>query len=124
MEDEAVIQRSYWLPASYIFNERIKYLFRKHKSGLKWCLLQQLIMVETQDKMGNQLSSKEAISAMMSWRPASSKGKPQDMHYDRLKKREKRMIRTAGDRSGITLQRYNATDKMTQHEAGRWCCVD
>jgi len=48
MEDEAVIQSSYWLPASYIFNEGIKYLFRKHKSGLKWCLLQQLMLVETQ----------------------------------------------------------------------------
>ncbi len=113
MEDEAVIQRSYWLPASYIFNERIKYLFRKHKSGLKWCLLQQLIMVETQDKMGNQLSSKEAISAMMSWRPASSKGKPQDMHYDRLKKREKRLIKDSRRPQWnytTTLQRFGQDD--------------
>lgn len=68
MEDEAVIQSSYWLPASFIFNEGIKYLFRKHKSGLKWCSLQQLITVETQAKppMVNQLRSREAISGMMS----------------------------------------------------------
>lgn len=67
MKHEDLTQSPHWFLVSYIFNEGIKYVFRKHKAGLKWCLSEQLVTERTLTKISPRWGCSFREKPLVEW---------------------------------------------------------